>query len=423
MAGRLAKFREKIGTSKVPDITTSKNIQNRSIAAQYLPEACIQEISTTLASSKDIIKLAVVEITNADVSGPGSLNAPEMGPSIGDYCVTCGNIYKNCMGHMGRINVPKRFINPAFYKYVIYVLNSICWSCSKLLVNNIIMEKEGLYKYNGEARLKNIAKYAKNKVCSLIEDESDPNVTRCVKIKNVIKKDALYSSGTIKYSLEVDKESELILPTEELYIIFKAISEEDAAMLGFTNGTHPVNFIIDQILVTPPCQRPNTFTSSGVQTVSDQTKAYSAIIKNINLLKNAKSMDEQSTKMMIIIDSYKKLVFGKDNTLGLTESLVGKFGLIRGCTTGKNISNMARTVLSGNPDLPFGWINVPSEFKDRLIYPVHVTSNNLNNCLEFLKNNFQIKPAMALFNTIGFSLTASIWSSSRLELLKIRAFL
>jgi DNA-directed RNA polymerase II subunit RPB1 len=62
--------------------------------------------------------------------------------------------------------------------------------------------------------------------------------------------------------------------------ILKSISDEDYRMLGFSPETnHPTSFILQRILVCPPCVRPSVQMMSGSHAQDDVTVKYADILK------------------------------------------------------------------------------------------------------------------------------------------------
>jgi DNA-directed RNA polymerase beta' subunit len=50
---------------------------------------------------------------------------------------------------------------------------------------------------------------------------------------------------------------------------------------------------------------------------------------------------------------------GHGRVRSLTQRLNGKEGKLRGNNLGKRVEESARSVLTGNPDIPTGWVGIP----------------------------------------------------------------
>lgn len=357
--------------------------RERSYINDRIRPGTIIELNYKVLSDKDIISTSVVEITNSSNIGPGSVNDVKMGPSIHGICETCSNLFKNCTGHYGHINLASPIIHPYFYKMVIKILYSVCWSCSKPLMNHTLLVNNGFDALTGYDRLKKIAEYSKNLYCN--ESSNDSYTLKCdrnIKIINTKSSNILH---TIKYVYKQDKTTEYVLTMNKLMNILNGISHEDAMLLGFSNDMMPINMILTKIVVIPPCLRPATMLYSGEITDSDYTKIYRKLVLANNTYKTAMDNETKLKQLNLIISLYQDLLRGNEQSNGILTGLSGKQGYIRTGGLGKHVGIVGRTVLSGNPDLPFGWLNVPMSMRNNLIYPVYVNSNNIKECQKFLE--------------------------------------
>ena len=78
----------------------------------------------------------------------------------GDICSTCDLPSDYCPGHLGRINLKVPVIKLWAYSHVISILESICHSCSTLLINPEVARK-----YKSYDRLKKNALASKKLPC------------------------------------------------------------------------------------------------------------------------------------------------------------------------------------------------------------------------------------------------------------------
>jgi len=63
------------------------------------------------------------------------INDPRLGITTKDYrCITCKGTMEECPGHFGHIELAKRVYHCGLLTYLVKVLRSICFNCSKLLI-------------------------------------------------------------------------------------------------------------------------------------------------------------------------------------------------------------------------------------------------------------------------------------------------
>ncbi len=363
-------------------VSEAKSEQNEEFELSYE----IDNLFFNFLSEEEIEKLAVVEITDPKYteSVRGGLYDLRMGPlNNNDICETCEANYKDCQGHFGYINLAVKIPHPLRSKTIVEYLSLFCKNkkCHRLIIKEEKINLLEFNKYKNENRYKKILSEAYiTKVCPYCE--------------TIIPK---YSCIDDKYIFEI-KNKKYPLRYEEIYNIFSNIRESDIELLGFSDASvHPVNLILQKLIVVPPCVRSFTKTDDGESRHDDLTVRYSEVIKTNNKLKF-------ETKEKIIIDETDRLLFHiktlMDNNKGkakdnngtrpikcIKKRLSGKQGRIRQNIQGKRSEFCARTVIGADALCRVDELVMPEEVAKTLSYPVRVNSYNMDYCYKLLSDN------------------------------------
>jgi DNA-directed RNA polymerase II subunit RPB1 len=373
-----------------------------------LPFVDIEEVYLTLFSSEEIKAMAVTEVTNTEDTGPGSINDPQMGPTDNNsLCATCSRDIVECPGHPGYIRLPKPMVHPNLTRKIINVLNIVCNDCGGLLLTRDEIRERGLHHLTLDNRLKSLEKASIGLSCRRRRDEGDrPCVQNPTYMTNKTR-----DTNQIMYEYTLEGENlENVRKASEILDIFNNITQEEAELMGFTNGSHPRNMIMEFLLVIPPnARQPNEV--DGKYMADPLTTMYKDIVRRANTLKylmEGKKPDEgkrrprmRKSGKPITEEEAEKELFERikyfiNNTdgwssgggqpqLSLTELLQGKEGLIRNNMMAKRVNFSSRTVLSPDPTLAFGQLAVPLAMAPILTPRVVVNRYNraeLQNLLE-----------------------------------------
>ncbi len=386
----------------------TSNIENNVAIAQMiknieagLPMLSVEKVLLSTLSSNDILKYSIGEIKTGSGSGFGCVNDPRMGtvdPSI--LCATCCKSMHECPGHFGHVNLQVPVLNPLFTPIILNVLRSVCKSCSRLLASEAQIQQ---YAKNsrGAGRLKMIASISPE-VCSNV-NPSFANVTSCglrpaytkptkkptdqayTELKNMIKctyKKTASSDGSISF-----------LSASDVFTIFNQISDKDAEILGFINGAHPRDLVINHFIILPPRIRPNTI-EDGKFIVDPLTHAYSDIITSNRALSMGKSAVDRkqaentlaSKVIHIINNSDGKYKPGGSSIVfkGLVQLIQGKDAILRELAMGKRSDYVARSVIGPDSTIKFGQVSIPRVMAKFLTKPVTVTSVNIEEMKKLL---------------------------------------
>ncbi len=320
---------------------------------------------------------------------------PQMGTVESDkLCQTCQKTDIDCPGHLGEIKLNHNFVHPFFRDYLIMVLTSVCNSCSKLLLSKDYIVQQNFINLKGKNRLKHIATVA--------EKKRRCDNPKCNKInpKYVTRKpasdsfDILYSYPKISKMMD---SKENIRDISEIEMILKGVSQEDAELMGFMNGTHPKDMIMKSFAVIPPSARPYIFRDGEVNQ-DHLTTAYDEIIRDN--YRYAVS-DDENKRQKISKDLYFHISHFIDNSdqkycrsptekiKSIKERITKKDGLIRSCIMGKRVNFCGRSVIGPDASLKFGEIGIPEEMCQILTVPEVIHEKNYEYILD-LWNRRQI---------------------------------
>jgi DNA-directed RNA polymerase beta' subunit len=404
---RLNEFEKRRERRQIEDnirtLNTEQDIENVDITGLTFctfDNATLEKISVGDISNritKNITNQQIIEI----------LNDPRFGvTSSGDVCTTCKNNQNKCPGHLSHLTLAEPIINPIYFRRVISVLRSVCNTCGEMILTDDQIIQYGINKYSGNDRLSIIERLSKDSRCTIRRDGK--NILKCKanpefetdKLKDTMKILVVYPiEGTKK-----KKETPTEMPLKRVIEILDSISDETAIKLGFTNGSHPRNFILYSIPIIPPCNRPGVL-RKGKLRPDPITVKYQEIV-SINLkIKNTKSELNTTTNPKTknkLEEQFENLIrqlylkvqsLSSDNNANEVDNmsvrrnikvqLKGKEGYMRQNVLGKRVDYCARTVIGPEPLIDFGQIRIPKSIALTLSVPVTVNSINKNEILKF----------------------------------------
>lgn len=370
---------------------------------QLLQEFEIQDISFTLFSHEELEQQAVFEVRNSNDEGIHSVNDPRSGTvEASTSCATCHLDNLECPGHFGIIKLNEKIIHPSFRRETIYILMSVCNSCGGLLLPVDTIKEKGFFSLTGKARLKAIAKASEKVPCRRHvhlsnKEEKERNVDEgqiAMCIPNPFYKiTKVKETGKIYYSTDDKSKVENIKSIEDIEMILDSITQEDAAILGFGNESHPRRFIMKSVPVIPICARPPVM-QDGVKMSDDLTTIYIDIVKANNELANDLKEDEREKHIKNLNFRIEHMINNTDQQYkqgskkvynSIKERIQGKEALIRGSLMGKRVNYSARTVLGPEVNIKFGQIRIPEIMAPYLTQHETVTPENLNRLTYLLR--------------------------------------
>ena len=347
-----------------------------------LPEAEIVGVTFSLFDEESINATSVCEVKNVNKSYDLSFSTDD--PRLGTIennklCATCGRNNQDCVGHLGKIELPVSIIHPFYRSFVIMVLQTICFTCGKLLITEKIIKDKGYNHMRGKDRLQCIAKFCEDMRCT------NP---RCGPRPIFFAKSNENETRYVWYKMKVGKqERKEYLTVETIKMKLDAISENDAKLLGFKNN-HPRKFIVNFIPVIPLCARPYVV-REGERSDDYLTNTYCNILnKKIESIQQIEP-DQKEDIYRDMIDYYRFMIEGmksseqsfskggkKENCKPIFDRISRKEGIIRKYLLGKRIDYSGRSVIGPNSILEFNQIALPLLMKQVTI-PVFATRYNL----------------------------------------------
>lgn len=362
---------------------------------RQLPELVIDTIEYNILSNEEIEKMAVFEAKSDKSEGLFTVNDPRGGVvDKHTLCKTCYLDNMECPGHYGIIKLAQPILNPTFRKEAVYVLTSVCNSCGGLLLPPSQYKEKGISNLSGGKRLKAIAEASAGLPCRRAQrgEIQEENILACTP-NPIYKTGKLKETGKVYYVTDA-KGKENIKSVAEIEAIFESISTEDAEMLGFSGGAHPMRYIMKSIAVTPICSRAPVV-QDGLILKDDLTSMYQDIIRfNEELKEGGLTELNREKKLKNLIFSIEHFMDNSDKKYGqgskkkyedLKSRIQGKKALIRESMMGKRVNYSARTVLGPDPNLKFGQIRIAQDMAPYLTQHKVVNPSNINKLTKLLR--------------------------------------
>lgn len=335
-------------------------------------------------------------------------------------CAYCGLNAKKCPGHFGHTKLVSPIFHYGFFSYVKNILSCICLRSSRLLAHKIPDELNRIVKnYNGKKRFNEIKKISANIT------SSDVGVP-VPKIKEERKKNsgALYliAENTVANVINEENlnvENKVIrekLTANDVYNIFRNISDEDFQILGFNPKLfRPEDLLLINFPIPPVAIRPSLRADylASATYEDDLTHKLSDIIKTNERYRQQKEKElvsGEESKYSIDLQNYLQYhittYFDNDKSSYLTaeqkignkkfksisERIKSKKGRIRGNLMGKRVNFSARSVITADPLLKLNELGVPSKIAMEITFPEVVTAFNIDKLTKLVKNGRYIYP-------------------------------
>jgi DNA-directed RNA polymerase II subunit RPB1 len=378
-------------------------------------ESPILGIQFSILSPDEIRRLSVVEITSRDtyVNGKAVLNGlfdPRMGTlEPGTICPTDGLNHIQCPGYFGSLELARPVFYIQFLDTILEVLKSVCIKCSRLLV----AKNPAWYDLPKEKRWKKIyAMTGAGKVKRCGEKNDDGCGCKMPKFK----KDGF---STIQAEWVKGDEKVNMKITPELVIkIFKRISDEDVAFMGFSPTFSRPEWMVCQVLaVPPPAVRPSVKHDAQQRSEDDLSHSLIQIIKtNKSLADKIKAdaspqaIDEEHLVLQYFIATMidNKLTGAQPAAQrsgrafkSIKDRLNGKMGRLRGNLMGKRVDFSARSVITPDPNLSIQELGVPMKIASNITKPIKVNAENLAIMRTMVLNGPDVHPGAKLVEKRG----------------------
>jgi DNA-directed RNA polymerase II subunit RPB1 len=402
----------------------------------------IKHISFNLLNPIDIYNNATCEITTPISTQGNVLNTltdPRLGViDKGIKCAKCGLSYLECPGHFGYLRLAEPIIIHHNMNFIKNCLRSVCFHCSKVLIDKNIHKSE----YN---RIININKL-KSRTSTLLEFIKGSKITQCphcgeqVPTYNIDKKMHLTfvmlfgktgktgktekTGKTGKTEKTEDKSGEdkqqITLENTKIYDILSRISDEDKYLIGINKESRPEWLMATILSVPPPVMRPRVKFGIGNKSADDDlTHKLNDILKfniylanqndEINKLKAADAGITDANKKKIEIAKmlqYHVTTYMNNDITGLAQSvhrsdkpiksiaerIKGKESLIRGNIEGKRVGFTGRTVVGPFSKIKLNEIVIPVKIAKNLTFTEYVNLSNINTLTQLVRNGPNIYP-------------------------------
>lgn len=356
-----------------------------------LPQTTIDALVFSLFSTEEIDRLAVVRISNSDWEGPNTVRDLKLGPQNEmQKCETCAGGMRSCLGHYGKIDLP-RFFHPLAVSTIIKILECVCNSCGGILVSERDLIEAGVNKMTVNRRIDEVLRLSKAKSKGCNRYANVPGVAPCqpgVPIYGTAKEMSSKTGSSTDYKITykyTEKGPVSFRTPEDVFKILDMVSDSDAILLGFGEGSHPRTLCINRLLVIPYCARPDLRQDDNVLP-DDLSSMY------IDIVKKAREYFSVDTAVGRREELMKELYFRISHLMrnekgqyrqgsvkeytDITSRIQGKEALIRAHIMGKRVNFVARTVASPGKFLRVNQIQVPSRIAVKLTRPFRVTAIN-----------------------------------------------
>ena len=194
------------------------------------------------------------------------------------------------------------------------------------------------------------------------------------------------------------------LNPERIHRMFKRITDEDCAIMGFDKNWCRPDWLICTVLpVCPPAVRPSVRQHTGQRSEDDITHKLIDILKTNQQLK--KKLENKSTPPETIegfwdLLQYHVATYVDNDIPNVNESrhrsgralkvivqrLKGKDGRIRGNLMGKRVDYSARTVITPDPNIKIDQLGVPMKIAKNLTFPEIVNKYNIVKLTKMVRN-------------------------------------
>jgi DNA-directed RNA polymerase II subunit RPB1 len=391
MQNRLPLLKSKQGKNSAliaQPITTNveirKKLQQISKQENELQWLNIVGTSISTLSHENTKAMSIMAIVK-NVDDRQGVNSPALGPTATNVqCETCGKI--DCPGHYSYIdlgsdnneNLQIYIINPILSKILILVLNSICSSCGKLRIDEIVLREKGIFNMaHGVKRLKMIA-FEAIKPNQCMSQKNNRSTLPC-EINPVYSRGNFKETGKIFYRYPPDKKN-AEKNAKDIFNILDNISDSDARILGFNENSHPRDIILRSILVIPPVARPPEFYNNALNQ-HHLTGTYNQIVSrvhkaHVNTILDTKTIKDIFQEISKLFNKKNENKTGYQNSVSIVKLLQGKDALIRKEVIAKRINQCARTVIIGDVDIPIWYISAPAMWQQKLSRQEKVTFFN-----------------------------------------------
>lgn len=376
-----------------------------------IQDSTILGIQFGLFSPEEIRKSSVAEITSKETyvnnkAVVGGLFDTRMGTlDPGIICPTDGLDYIQCPGYFGHIELAKPVFYIQYLGTIERIAKCICIKCSKLLIDKT--KYRSLLTLSADKRWSTV-----QSLCTKISRCGESSITGCGCLQPSKFKQDGFATIIAEWK---DQENPLSLKiTPEMFIkIFRRISDEDIAFMGFSPVWSRPEWMICQVLaVPPPSVRPSVKYDSSQRSEDDLTYILLQIIKANKTLKEKiaqdaapNSVDDYHSYLQFFVATLidNKIPNAKPAAQrsgrafkSIKDRLNGKTGRVRGNLMGKRVDFSARSVITPDPNLSIRELGVPIKIAKSITKPVTVNSRNIHSLSTLVRNGPDVYPGAKL---------------------------
>ncbi len=356
----------------------------------------VRALRFTLLSPEQIKKLSSAKIVTPelyDIDGfpvDGGLMDLRLGAiDPGVRCRTCGQRFKECLGHAGSIELARPVFHIKYIPLIELCMRSFCSRCGKLTLSD---EKQK--EFNPSLRAKK-ARDAK----------------KCPQCNETLER------------VKLEKPSTFMLGKKRLSPIevrerLVNIKDDELKKIGINpKSCRPEWAVLSLLLVPSVTVRPSITLDTGERSEDDLTHKLSDIIRaNQRLWENLNA----GAPEVIIEDLWDLLQYHVttffDNNVSripparhrsgqplktITERIKGKEGRIRHNLAGKRVNYSARTVVSPDPFIKINEVGVPFEIARIITVAETVTTTNIETMRELIRQGEKYPGANYVVRTDG----------------------
>ena len=373
-------------------------------------------IQFSIFSPDEIERRSVVEITsNATYEGNepkiGGLFDPRMGVlENGKQCRSCGQSNNNCPGHFGHYRLARPVYYIQFLPMILNVLSCVCINCSRLRVDKEL--RSSIKSKSGEGRWKELMEASSN-ISRCGQETEDgcgtrqPNRYKREGIARIVAEwDAIDTKAVTADAMRQP------LEVEYVQRLFRRITDEDVAFMGFNpRWCRPDWMICSFLAIPPPHVRPSVVQENNQRSEDDLTHKLFEIIKTNNMLQTRIDADANKTNKSYVDELTNVLQYHIatliDNQIpgvapsaqrggrplkSIQQRLGSKEGRIRYNLQGKRVEMSARSVITPDPNISVAELGVPTRIAMNLTQPERVTEYNIDKLYKLVQNGSTVYP-------------------------------
>ncbi|KAG8185895.1 hypothetical protein JTE90_028895 [Oedothorax gibbosus] len=424
----------------------------------------ISGISFGLHSAVDMRQNAHLNCVNFNLyegsnheAAPYGVLDPKMGTSRKNAkCATCGKQVSDCIGHFGYIDLKLPVFHTGFFRSIIMILQSICKSCGRVLLNETERKKfcdtlmhpiPYIQKKNLRKQILNLC--MKKTICPFC-NETNGQVKKAGCLKIVHDKFKREKKGdperleflsdcqeAIRNNRELEpcknKMTQFILDPLVVQDLLKRIVDEDVPLLLMDASVgRPEHLLLTRLPVPPLCIRPSVISELKAGTnEDDMTTKLTGIIQlnqeiqvhgaNAPLKYFMRIWDNIQTHVALYINSELSGVNMENQKVkplgrGIVQRLKGKHGRFRGNLSGKRVEFTGRTVISPDPNMPIHKVGIPVHVAKILTFPDMVTSHNMQKLKRYIMNGRYKHPGANFYIEGGTNMKKDLSYANRREI-------